>query len=135
MEITGTIFKDNKFWLAEVFWLDLLVQSRTKKEIPEMVKDAIELLADDSEFSVDVILKNNDLYISTNNFKRLIALILKRLRLKNKLKLEDVANLLNAKSINEYAQYEQAKHLPSIEKLDELLKAIDPTINTIISFR
>jgi len=135
MEITGTIFKDNKFWLAEVFWLDLLVQSKTKKEIPEMVKDAIELLADDSEFSVDVILKNNDLYISTNNFKRLIALILKRLRLKNKLKLEDVANLLNAKSINEYAQYEQAKHLPSIEKLDELLKAIDPTINTIISFR
>ena len=45
---------------------------------------------------------------------------------KNNLKLEDVAEAINAKSINEYAQYEQAKHLPSFEKFQQFLDAIDP---------
>lgn len=128
MEISGKICKSKKdrFWLAGVSFLDLLVQAETKKEIPEMVKDAVELLVDDPNFSVDVYVTGEDLFLSANDVKKLVALMLKRLRLKNELKLEDVAEALNAKSINEYAQYEQAKHLPSIEKLQQFLDAIDP---------
>ncbi|OGB84774.1 hypothetical protein A3F66_00760 [candidate division TM6 bacterium RIFCSPHIGHO2_12_FULL_32_22] len=135
MKINGTIFKSGKFWLADIPSLDLIVQSKTKKEIPLMVSDAIELLIDDPNFNIKVDIEGDELYIKSNNLKKLIALILKRLRLKNRLRLEDVAKKLSAKSINEYAQYEQAKHLPSLDKLDELLKAIDPTLESIITLR
>ena len=135
MKINGVILKSGKFWIADIPFLDLIIQSKTKKEIPLMVADAIDLLINDPNFSVSIDIEGNEIYIKSNNLKKLIALILKRLRLKNRLRLEDVAKKLSAKSINEYAQYEQAKHLPSLDKLDELLKAIDPTLESIITLR
>jgi len=49
--------------------------------------------------------------------------------------LDDVADQLHAKSINEYAQYEQGKHQPSFEKFEKLLQAIDPELQPVISCR
>ncbi|MCL4361585.1 helix-turn-helix domain-containing protein [Candidatus Dependentiae bacterium] len=127
MKIAGRFWKDGKFWLVEIPFLDLMVQSKTKKEIPEMVKDAIELLVNDPSFSVKITLSQDNLYVEANDFKKLIALILKRLRLKNGLTIEDVTVRLKEKSVNAYAQYEQAKHSPGFEKLEELLKAVEPS--------
>ncbi len=137
MQITGKIWKNkhDNFWLAEVPFLDVLTQAETKEETPEMVKDAIELYINDPAFLAIVTLSNNQLLIDSNNPKKLIALALKRQRQKNKLKLSDVTELLKAKSINEYAQYEQGKHLPSIEKLEELLRAIDPQLKPYLGMR
>jgi hypothetical protein len=45
-----------------------------------------------------------------------------------------VASSLRATSINEYAQYQQGKHVPSFEKFDQLLKAIDPELTTVMTF-
>lgn len=126
MEISGTIFKDGKFWLVDIPLLDFMTQAKTKKTIPIMIKDAIELLVGDVSFSIDVDIEDNLCFIRANDTKKLIAFMLKRLRQKNNLRLEDVAQVLQAKSINEYAQYEQAKHLPSIEKLQQLLSAVNP---------
>ena len=137
MKIGGKIWKSRKdnFWLAEIPLLDLVTQAETKEELSEMVKDAIELLVDDNTFFAEVALSNNNLFIDSNDTKKLIALILKRQRQKRSLRLEEVASQLKAKSINEYAQYEQGKHLPSIEKLEQLLKAIDPALMPFISLR
>ena len=130
MKIIGKVWKSRKdqFWLAEIPFLDLLVQATSKEEIPETIKDAIELLVDDPNFLVDVTMTNNILFLDSNDPKKVIALILKRQRRKKSLKLEEVASHLNAKSINEYAQYEQGKHLPSFEKFNQLLNAIDPEL-------
>lgn len=128
MKIGGKFWKSDQFWLVDIPILNLMTQASTKKEIPEMVKDAIELLVDDVNFTVDVTIAHNAVFIDTNDPKKLVALILKRQRHKKNLKLEQVAMFLKAKSINEYAQYEQGKHLPSFEKFEQLLKAIDPEL-------
>ncbi len=137
MKIGGKVWKSRKddFWLSEIPLLNLMVQANSKKEVPEMVKDAIELLVDDPTFVIDAILVDNFLFIESNNTKKLIALILKRQRQKKHLKLEEIASNLNAKSINEYAQYEQGKHLPNFEKFEQLLKAIDPELTPFMSLK
>lgn len=135
MKIDGIVWKDGTFWLAEVPFLDMMTQAKTKKEIPLMVKDAIESLIDDPQFHVNVTLTGNNIYIEANDLKKIFALILKRTRSKNNLTIEDVAARLNAKSINAYAQYEQAKHSPGFEKFEELYKAIEPDTNVVLTKR
>ena len=137
MKIGGKIWKSRKdgLWLAEIPFLNLMVQATSKDEISENVKDAVELLIGIPSFCVDVTVSDKKLFIDSNDPKKLIALILKRQRLKRSLKLEEVASYLRAKSINEYAQYEQGKHLPSMEKFEQLLKAIDPNLVPYISLR
>lgn len=137
MKIAGKVWKSRKdsLWLAEIPFLNVMTQAESKEEIPEMVQDAIELLADDGKFSVQVVLENSSLYVEANDIKKLIALILKRQRLKKGFKLEEVSSHLKAKSINDYAQYERGKHLPSMEKFEQLLRAIDPALMPIMTLR
>ncbi len=137
MKIVGKVWKseDRKFWLAEIPALDLMTQAKSKKAIPEMIKDAVELLMDDSSFSVKVTAFDDFVFLDANDTKKLIALILKRQRQKNHLNLEEVATHLRARSINEYAQYEQGRHLPSFDKFEQLLKAIDPNLSLFMSLK
>jgi hypothetical protein len=130
MKIGGKIWKSEteKFWLAEIPFLNFMVQATSKEEIPETIKEAIELFIDSPGFEANVSMSGNTALIDSNDTKKLIALILRRQRSKMNLNLEEVAENLNAKSLDEYAQYEQAKHLPSLEKLEQLLKAIDPEL-------
>ncbi|HJZ23961.1 MAG TPA: hypothetical protein VJ201_05880, partial [Candidatus Babeliales bacterium] len=88
MKIEGKIFKSrkDKFWLAEIPFLNLMIQASRKKEVSIMVKDEIELLVNDPLFCVEVTILNNSLFIDTNDAKKIIALILKRQRLKKSLK-------------------------------------------------
>lgn len=137
MKIVGKVWKSeqDKFWLAEIPSLDLMVQSTRKKEVPEMIKDAVELLVDDPAFSVKATMMDDFVFLDANDTKKLIALILKRQRQKKHLNLEEVATHLQARSINEYAQYEQGRHLPSFEKFEQLLKAIDPELTFFMSLK
>lgn len=64
---------------------------------------------------IKVTTSNDSVILEANDTKKIIALILKRQRQKNNLRLEEVAKHLHARSINEYAQYEQGRHLPSID--------------------
>src|SRR6266571_3514490 len=54
MCFAGRIFKDDKFWLAEIPLLDAMTQSRTRKEAFAMVADLLETLANRPGFSVHV---------------------------------------------------------------------------------
>lgn len=135
MKIIGKVWKSrtDDFWLVEVPLLDVMTQAESKKETASMIKDAIECLVDDSSFVVQASLIGTIVCIEANDPKKLIALILKQQRYRKKLTLEEVAQHLNAKSINEYAQYEQGKHQPSFEKFAQLLQAIDPNLAPVIS--
>ena len=135
MKIVGKVWKSrtDNFWLVEVPLLNVMTQAKSKKETAVMIKDAIECLIDDTSFSVAAFLVGNTVCIETSDSKKLIALILKQQRYRKNLTLEDVAEHLHAKSVNEYAQYEQGKHQPSFEKFAQLLEAIDPRLSPVIS--
>lgn len=132
MRINGKVWHSGDFWLVEAPMLDLATQAQTKNEIPAMMKDVIETLINDPDFIVDVTLENDAVLIEPNDDKKLIALILKRQRSKRHLTLEQVAKAYGA-TTTDYAQYEHGKHMPSFEKLDQILEAINPEIKVYVS--
>ena len=93
-----------------------------------MVADAVELLVDLKSFKVNVRGAGDTFTIGANRENALIALMLKRQREAHRLTLMDMARRLKSKSPNAYARYEQGKSVPTVEKLDELIKAIDPAL-------
>lgn len=131
MKIAATFWKnrDDHWWIIEIPFLDVATQAETREEILEMTKDVIETLVDDPAFTVEVSFMNNEILINASDSKKLVALILRRQRQRNHLRLEDIAKQLDAKSLNEYAQYEQGKHMPSFDKFQQLLEAIDPHLS------
>jgi hypothetical protein len=58
MRFSGKIYKEGKFWLAEIPILDLMTQGHTKKEAYEMVADMLETLANKKDFKVKVYKKS-----------------------------------------------------------------------------
>ena len=127
MRLAGKIFKDGKFWVIEVPVLGVVTQGRTRKEAYEMIADAIESLANQKDFKIDVYSGKGDYFeIGSADVAGLIAFLLKRQRTKHGLTLGEVAERLGAKSNNTYARYEQGKSVPTIEKLNRLLTVVSP---------
>lgn len=127
MRFEGRIWKDGKFWLVEVPELAAMTQGRSRDEAYEMIKDLVETMANAPEFEVSVHPCSGDRFeIAANDVKTLVALLLRRQREKRGISLAEAARLLEQKSRNAYARYEQGQTVPTVEKLEKLLKAIAP---------
>jgi len=127
MRFYGKVYRDGKFWLAEVPLLDAMTQGHTRKEAFVMVKDLLETLVNRPGFSVTVHPgKHSDFEVSANDPRGLISLFLRRQRERSGLSLSDAAKRLGAKSRNAYARYERGTSMPSLEKLAELYQAVAP---------
>ncbi len=99
-----------------------------------MVEDLFVTLADKKGFEVTVkCTKDGVLEIGSNDNRVMVGLLLKRKRQLNNLTIQQVAERLGSKSKNAYARYEQGKILPSIDKLEDLLNALDPYSDLVIS--
>ena len=133
MRFSGRIYKDGKFWLAEIPILDLMTQGRTKKEAYEMVSDMLETMVNEESFKINVYKKNKDTFeVGSLESKHLVSLLLQRKRELSGLSLSQVANRLGMSSSNAYARYERGKSVPSIEKLNNLLHAVCPNSDIVI---
>lgn len=133
MRFSGKIYKDGKFWLAEIPILDLMTQGHTKKEAYEMVADMLESLANKKDFKVKVYKKSKDSFeVGSSEPKHMISLLLQRKRELSGLSLSQVANRLGVSSRNTYARYEQGRSVPTVEKLNELLHAVCPHSDIVI---
>ena len=133
MRFSGRIYKDGKFWLAEIPILDLMTQGRTKKEAYEMVADMLETMVNKEGFKVDVYKEKKDTFeVGSLKSKHLVSLLLQRKRELSGLSLSQVANRLGVSSRNTYARYERGKSVPSIEKLNDLLRAVCPNSDIVI---
>jgi len=64
--------------------------------------------------------------IGANRVGVLLTLLLRRQRERHGLTLSEAAERLGQRSRNAYARYEQGKAMPSVEKLEQLLRAIAP---------
>jgi|TARA_B100000809_G_C14996782_1_gene480017 predicted RNase H-like HicB family nuclease/DNA-binding XRE family transcriptional regulator len=125
MRFSGKVYKEGKFWLAEIPVLDLMTQGHTRKEAFVMVSDLLETLVNRPEFSVRVHPdRHGNFEVSSSDARSLISLLLRRQREQSGLSLAEAAERLGAKSRNAYARYEQGRSIPSVEKLSELLRAV-----------
>ena len=125
MRFQGKIYKDGKWWLAEVPIFAAMTQGRTRKEALAMIVDWFETLITRPEFSVSIHEgKQGEFEISASDTKAMVCLLLQRQRQLSGLSLARAAARLGAKSRNAYARYEQGASVPTIEKLDQLLQAV-----------
>lgn len=126
MRLEGKIWKSGRFWLVEIPALDVMTQGKNRPDAIRMLKDAISLLIDKPKLQMRVLLGKRDVFfVETRQVKPLLALLLKRQRIKHHLSLADVASKMGAKSKNAYAQYEQGKSEPSLSKFQQFLQAMD----------
>ena len=127
MRFPGRIKKDGRFWLVEIPAFDAMTQGRTKREAFAMAEDLIETMAGARGFRATVYPKGGETFeIGGNRITVLLALLLRRQRERHGLTLAEAAERLGQRSKNAYARYEQGKTMPTVEKLEQLLKAIAP---------
>lgn len=126
MRFQGTVYKDSGVWLAEVPLFDAMTEGRTKNDALNMMRDWFETMVHVDGFEVGVHSgRHGEFEVSANDLRQMIGLLLRRSRQRSGLSLNDVAARLGAKSRNTYARYERGDSLPTIEKLDVLLKAVN----------
>ena len=135
MKIKGNIEKSGRWWAAEVPMLLVFTQGRTQKEACVMVKEAIEDLVDMPGFTVQVFLSKEKgaFYITSNDNRLLLTFVLKQQRAKRCLSVRDVARNLGSESPTAYSRYESGKVGLTLDKFAQLMEAIDPELDPILT--
>jgi ribosome-binding protein aMBF1 (putative translation factor) len=127
MRFEGRVRKDGRFWLVEVPAFDAVTQGRTKREALEMAADLLETMASTKGFRVTALPTGRETFeVGASHLGVLLALLLRRQRERRGLSLAEAAERLGQRSKNAYARYEQGKAMPTVAKLEQLLKAIAP---------
>ena len=133
MRFEGKVTRDGRFWLAEIPLLNAMTQGRTRAEALEMIGDWLETMAGRPGFRAEVHPRGKaEFEISANDVAALTALLLRRRREASGASLREVAARLGASSRNAYARYERGDAVPTVEKLDALLKATAPDGDFVI---
>ena len=121
----GRIWREGKWWLAEVRALDAMTQGRSRKEALHMVADWIETAVNRRGFKAQVLETDGEaIAVRSTDVGAMVALMLRRQREARGLSLAEVARRLGQRSPNAYARYEQGAAMPTLDKLAELLAAV-----------
>lgn len=133
MRFEGRLVRDGKWWLAEIPLLDAMTQGRTRKEALLMVGDWLETMVDRKNFRATVFPRGKtEFEVAGSDAAAMTALLLRRRREASGRSLREIASQLGASSRNSYARYERGDAVPTVEKLDALLKATSPTSDFVI---
>ncbi|HEX7154954.1 MAG TPA: helix-turn-helix domain-containing protein [Thermoanaerobaculia bacterium] len=133
MRFEGKVFRDGRWWLAEIPLLDAMTQGRTRKEALAMIGDWLETMVNRDDFKAEVHSRGAaEFEISGTDAGAMTALLLRRRREASGVSLREVATRLGATSRNAYARYERGDAVPTVDKLDALLKAASPEIDFVI---
>lgn len=115
-----------KYWSIGIPLLHIYTQGRSKKNALEMIKEAVESAVDVKGFTVEVeILTENSIAITSTDFTRLIGFMLRQQRQNKQMSLRQAAKKLGSDSPNEFSRYEQSKSSTSLEKLAQLMSALN----------
>lgn len=123
MRFEGKLTRDGRWWLAEVPLFDAMTQGRTRREALAMIADWFETMIDRRGFTAQVHSKGNTFEIGGSDTAAMIALLLRRRRQFAGASLSEIASRLGVASRNAYARYERGSAVPTVEKLDALLRA------------
>ncbi|MGA8808122.1 MAG: helix-turn-helix domain-containing protein [Thermoanaerobaculia bacterium] len=133
MRFEGKLTRAGRFWLAEIPLLDAMTQGRTRREALQMIGDWLETMIDRRDFRASVYPRGTrEFEISGNDAGAMTALLLRRRREASGASLREIASRLGASSRNAYARYERGASVPTLAKLDALLKAASPKGDFVI---
>src|SRR5262249_60657978 len=108
MRLYGRVYKDGKFWLAEVPMLDAMTQGRTRKEALAMAADLLETLANRPGFAVHLHPGQHEAFeVSAGDTRGLLSLALRRRRVRRGLSFAEAAGRLWARYLVTHARYER----------------------------
>jgi ribosome-binding protein aMBF1 (putative translation factor) len=98
-----------------------------------MIADWFESMVNRKGFAVRVHQAADDeIEVASDDTRAMVSLLLQRQRQKSGLSLAQVSERLGARSRNAYARYEQGTTAPTVEKLDELLRAVAPNRDIVV---
>jgi predicted RNase H-like HicB family nuclease len=127
MRFEGRLTRDGRWWLAEIPIIEAMTQGRTRKEALAMIGDWLETMVDRKGFEAHVYPQSATTFeIAGSDTAAMTALLLRRRREASGTSLRDMATRLGSSSRNAYARYERGDAVPTMEKLDALLKATSP---------
>lgn len=127
MRFEGRLIRDGRWWLAEIPLLDARTQGHTRREAFEMIKDWVETAVNRHQFCATVHPKGRtEFELEGSDAAAMVALLLRRRREASGASLRDMATRLGSTSRNSYARYERGEAVPTVEKLDALLRATSP---------
>jgi DNA-binding XRE family transcriptional regulator len=136
VKFEGRILKRGRYWPVEVPALDLMTQGGSKRDAHRMIREAIRLLVNRPGFDVEIISLTPRRFIlkgkGAEDDKYLIAFLLKQQRARHGLTAAEVARRLKITK-HAYAQYEQARSLPSLAKIEEFVSAMSRDAHVVIS--
>lgn len=134
MRVAGRVSRQGRFWAVEVPILGVFTQGKSRSDAFAMIADAVQQLVDRKGFRVTVHPGDGESFeLGSNEPAALTALMLRRLRSRAGLTLAEVAERLDAKSLNAWARYEQGRAVPTIVKLSELFAAVAPGRDFVIT--
>jgi len=135
VKFEGKLIKDGRYWPVWVPAICVYTQGRSKKDAYFMIKDAVEMTINRPGFEVVVVpLPKNRIILRAKNSahdKYLIALMLRYQRAKHGLSTSEVAKRLGITK-HAYAQYEQARAMPSITKVEEFVHAMSEHAHVVL---
>ncbi len=125
MRFQGKIYQDGRFWLAEVPILEAMTQGSTRKEALAMIGDWFETMVNQAGFFVTIYPSKKETFeVGSSDVRNMVSLLLRRRREASGLSLAEAAQQLGVRSRNAYARYEKGESVPTVEKLDSLLRAV-----------
>lgn len=133
MRFEGRVARAGRFWLAEIPLIDALTQGRTRAEALAMICDWTETMVNRADFRAEIHARGkSEFEVSGNDAAAMTALLLRRRREASGASLREVASRLGVSSRNAYARYERGDAVPTVDKLDALLKATSPGDDFVI---
>lgn len=113
-----------KYHSVEIPTLGIYTQGKSFKDAMAMAKDALEELLG-IEIEISPWGKKKDAFtVTSKDLKPLVARFLEIRREKAGLTIKEVTERLGRSAVNYYAQYEQGRSLPGLEKLREFTDAM-----------
>jgi predicted RNase H-like HicB family nuclease/DNA-binding XRE family transcriptional regulator len=122
-----------KYHSVAISDLGIYTQGKDLDDCLAMAKDALESLFGEAiEVSVEAYGKGK-ITVTARDLKPLIGRFLEVLREKRELSIREVTNRLGKSSPNYYAQYEKGRVLPSLTVMTEIVKAMSPDEDIVVS--
>jgi hypothetical protein len=133
MRFHGKLYRSGRHWVVDVPVFDATTQGRSRTEALGLIADWFHAMVDRDGFTLRVHhVADDEIEVASDDTRAMISLLLQRQRQKSGLSLAQVSQRLGASSRNAYARYERGTTVPTVEKLDELLKAVAPNRDIVV---